>query len=65
MKVWCNKAIDKAVLVGHILMKRPNIVVPDDIAADVLASSGTSTKDPTSGIPVNVVPLKMLVHDIL
>jgi hypothetical protein len=29
MKVWCNKEMDKTVQAGRILMKRPDIVVPD------------------------------------
>jgi chromosome segregation ATPase len=35
MKAWCDKAMDKAVRAGRILMKRPDIVVPDDIVDDV------------------------------
>ena len=36
MKVWCSKAMDKAVRAGRILMKRPSIIVPDDIVADCI-----------------------------
>jgi hypothetical protein len=39
MKVWC----DKTVRAGRILMKRPGVIVPDDIVADVLTASGTLT----------------------
>jgi hypothetical protein len=38
----------KAVRTGHILMKRPGVVVPDDIIADVLAASSTTSKAPAS-----------------
>jgi chromosome segregation ATPase len=53
MKAWCNKAMDKVVRAGHILMKRPDIVVPDDIVADVLTASGTSSKPLASSNPVD------------
>jgi hypothetical protein len=36
MKAWCDKAMDKAVRTDRILMKRPGVVEPDDIVADVL-----------------------------
>jgi hypothetical protein len=58
MKTWCNNAMDKAVWAGRILMKRPDIVVPDDIVADVLAASGTLSKAPASGDPADTVPPK-------
>jgi chromosome segregation ATPase len=58
MKVWCDKAMDKAVRAGRILMKRPDIVVPDDIAADVLAASGSATKAPASCDPMTHAPPK-------
>jgi hypothetical protein len=61
MKALCDKAIDKAVWAGHILMKRPGIVVPNDIVADVLAALGSSTKalafgDPTTDVPPENAP---------
>jgi hypothetical protein len=56
MKAWCNKVMDKAVQVGRLLMKRPGVVVPDDIMVDVLATSGTSSKPPASGDPIGDIP---------
>jgi chromosome segregation ATPase len=38
MKAMCDKAMDKAVRVGRILMRRFGIVVLEDIVADVLAA---------------------------
>jgi hypothetical protein len=38
MKAVCDKAMDKVVLAGRILMRRPGVVVPEDIVADVLAA---------------------------
>jgi hypothetical protein len=37
-KAQRDKAMDKAVRTGRILMRRPDVVVPDDIAADVKAA---------------------------
>jgi hypothetical protein len=56
MKVWCDKAMDKVIRAGRILMKRPSIVVPDDIMADVLAASGTSSDPSASSGPMDNVP---------
>jgi uncharacterized protein YigA (DUF484 family) len=56
MKVWCNKAMDKAIRAGHLLLKIPIVVVPDDIMAGVLAASGTSRKPPAPGDPVDDIP---------
>jgi hypothetical protein len=46
-----DKAMDKVVHVGHILMKRPGVVVPKDIVADVLSTSRTVTKTPMPSEP--------------
>jgi hypothetical protein len=56
MKAMCDKAMDKAIRAGRILMKRPRVVVPKDIVADVLAASAGMSKpspscDPTSKVP--------------
>jgi hypothetical protein len=56
MKAWCDKAMDKAVLASQILMKRPDVVVSDDIVADVLAASATSSNPCSSGDPADKVP---------
>jgi hypothetical protein len=55
-KAWCDKAMDKAVRAGRILMTRPSVVVPDDIVADVLAMSPTSSNPSASGDPAGKVP---------
>jgi hypothetical protein len=56
MKAWCDKAMDKAIRAGRILMKRPGVVVPDDIVVDVLVASGTSSNPSASGDPADKVP---------
>jgi hypothetical protein len=56
MKAWCDKAMDKAVQAGWILMKRPGVAVPDDIVVDVLATSGTSSNLSASGEPADKIP---------
>jgi chromosome segregation ATPase len=56
MKAWWDNAMDKVVRASRILMKRPGVAVPDDIVADVLATSGTSSNLSASGEPVDKVP---------
>jgi hypothetical protein len=56
MKALCNKAMDKAVRASRILMKRSSVVVPDDIAADVLAASVDKSKSSSSSDPADKVP---------
>ena len=56
MKALCDKAKDKAVRAGRILMKRPGVVVLDDIAADVLAASVNTSKPSSSDSPIDKVP---------
>jgi hypothetical protein len=56
MKAMCDKAMAKAVRAGRILMKRPRVVVPDDIVADVLAASAGVSKPSPSGDPAGKVP---------
>jgi hypothetical protein len=46
----------KAVRAGRLLMKRPDVVVPDDIVADVLAALGTSSNPLASSDPVGNIP---------
>ena len=38
LKAQRDKAMDKAIRAGRILMRRPGIVVPDDIVVDVKAT---------------------------
>jgi hypothetical protein len=61
MKAMCDKAMDKVVRAGRILMKRPGVVVPEDIVVDVLAASTSvskpsSSSDPTSKVPYENAP---------
>jgi hypothetical protein len=58
MKAMCDKAMDKVVRAGHVLMKRPGVVVAEDIVVDVLAASAGVRKTSSSGNPVGEVPCK-------
>jgi predicted naringenin-chalcone synthase len=58
MKAMCDKAMDKAVHVGRILMKRPSVVVPEDIVADILAASAGVSKPSSSSDLAGKVPCK-------
>jgi hypothetical protein len=49
LKTQRDKAMDKAIRVGRILMRRPSVVVPDDIVADVKAAPDASSL-PSSSI---------------
>ena len=44
MKAQRDKAMDKAIRAGRILMRRPGVVVPDDIVADVKAAPDASSR---------------------
>jgi hypothetical protein len=46
-----DKAMDKAIRAGRILMRRPGVVVPDDILADVNAAPDSSTRPSSSVAP--------------
>jgi hypothetical protein len=56
LKTMCDKAMDKAIRVGRILMKRPSVLVPKYIDADVLAVSAGVSKPSSSGNPAGEVP---------
>jgi hypothetical protein len=56
MKAWCENAMDKAICVVRILMKRSCIVGPDDIVADVLAASANSSNYSAFGDSADKVP---------
>jgi hypothetical protein len=43
--------MDKAIRAGWILMRRPGIVVPDDIIADVKAAPDSSSRPSSSVAP--------------
>jgi hypothetical protein len=46
-----DKAMDKAIRVGRILMRRPGVVVPDDIIADVKVAPDASSRPSSSIAP--------------
>jgi hypothetical protein len=46
-----DKAMDKAIRVGRILMRRPGVVIPDDIRADVNAAPDSSSRPSSSVAP--------------
>jgi hypothetical protein len=46
-----DRAIDKAIRVGRILMRRPGVIVPDDIRADVNAAPDSSSRPSSSVAP--------------
>jgi chromosome segregation ATPase len=46
-----DRAMDKAIRVGRILMRRPGVVVPDDIRADVDAAPDSSSRPSSSVAP--------------
>jgi chromosome segregation ATPase len=46
-----DKAMDKAIREGRILMRRPDVVVPDDIIADVKAAPDASSRPSSSIAP--------------
>ena len=43
-----DKAMDKAIRAGRILMRRPGVVIPDDIRADVNATTESSSRPSSS-----------------
>jgi hypothetical protein len=49
LKAQRDKAMDKAIRARRILMRRPGVVVPDDIVADVKAAPDASSR-PSSSI---------------
>jgi chromosome segregation ATPase len=44
LKAQRDKAIDKAIRAGWILMRRPGVIVPDNIIADVNAAPDSSSR---------------------
>ena len=51
LKAQRNKAMDKAIHAGWILMRSPGVVVPDDIVADVKATPDASSHPSSSIVP--------------
>jgi septal ring factor EnvC (AmiA/AmiB activator) len=46
-----DRAMDKAIRAGQILMRRPGVIVPDDIRADVNAAPDSSSRPSSSVAP--------------
>jgi hypothetical protein len=46
-----DKAMDKAIRAGRILMRRPGVVIPDDIRTDVNAAPDSSSRPSSSVAP--------------
>ena len=53
MKAMCDKAMDKAVRAGRILMRRPGVMVHEDIVADVVAAPDAASRPSSSVAPAN------------
>jgi hypothetical protein len=51
LKAQRGKAMDKAIRAGRILMRRPGVIVPDDIVADVNAAPDSSSRPSSSVAP--------------
>jgi hypothetical protein len=51
LKAQRDKAMDKAIRAGRILMRRPSVVVPDDIVVDVKAAPDASSRPSSSIAP--------------
>jgi hypothetical protein len=58
LKAQRDKAMDKAVHARRILMRRPSVVVPDDIVADVKAALDASSCPSSSVAPVKDIANK-------
>jgi hypothetical protein len=48
LKAQSDKAMDKAICAGRILMRRPGVIVPDDIVADVSTAPDSSSRPSSS-----------------
>ena len=51
LRAQCDRAMDKAICAGRILMRRPDVVVPDDIVADVNAAPYSLSRPSSSVAP--------------
>jgi hypothetical protein len=58
LKAQRDKAMDKVVRAGRILMRRPDVVVPDDIVADVKAAPDAASRPSSSVDPVKDIASK-------
>jgi hypothetical protein len=51
LRAQCDRAMDKAIRAGQILMRRPDVIVPDDIVADVNVAHDSSSRPSSSVSP--------------
>jgi hypothetical protein len=51
LKAQRDKVMDKAIRAGRILMRRPGVIVPDDIVADVKVAPDSSSRPSSSVAP--------------
>jgi hypothetical protein len=51
LKAQRDKAMDKAVRAGRILMRRPGVIVPNNIVADVKAAPDAASRPSSSVAP--------------
>jgi septal ring factor EnvC (AmiA/AmiB activator) len=51
LKAQRDKAMDKAIRAGRILMRRPGVVIPEDIKVDVTAAPDSSNRPSSSVVP--------------
>jgi hypothetical protein len=51
LKAQRDKAMDKAIRTVRILIRRPGVIVPDDIVADVKAAPDSSSRPYSSVAP--------------
>jgi hypothetical protein len=51
LKAQRDKAMDKAIRAGRILMRRSDVIVPDDIIADVNTAPDSSSRPSSSVAP--------------
>jgi hypothetical protein len=58
LKAQRDKAMDKAIRAGRILMRRPGVVVPDDIVVDVKVAPDASSRPSSSIAPTKDIASK-------
>jgi hypothetical protein len=51
LKAQRDKAMDKAIRAGRILMRRPGVIVPNDIVTDVKVAPDSSSRPSSSVAP--------------
>ena len=51
MKAMRDKAMDKAIHAGRIQMRRPGVMVPEDIVANVVAAPDVASRPSSSAAP--------------